>query len=149
MAHIPLNDGEEIHFIFNEDIEAHLSGLSATEQRDLLKKLYDIVSSSAPPDTFIHERIGNLDIVKFSKTGRIYCKIIPSIPEGDNEYHIVFVFYVDEDHDYDQGDLATYSRGAQQRMRQVTSLAKVSDVAQYLEDRNSITAEDLASLLDR
>ena len=149
VAHIPLGGSEETHIVFHEGIGSHLGELSANEQRDLLKTLRNVADSDAPPDNFVDEKIGNLDIIRFSKGGRIYSKIVTSIPQGNTEYHVIFVFYIDEDHDYNRGDLATYSQGAQQRMEQAISLSTVDDVALYLEEQDSLTAEDLTDLLDQ
>lgn len=149
MAHIPLGGSEETHVIFDGGIPAHIAELSASEQRDLLTKLRNIAKEDAPPDRYVYEQIGNLDILKFSRAGRVYSKIITYIPEGSTHYHIIYVLYVDEDHDYDQGELGEFSQQAQQTLEMITDFESVEDVEAYLETHNSLTADDLDELLDR
>lgn len=149
MAHIPLGGSEEIHVIFDGGIPKHLAGLSASEQRDLLTKLRNITKEDAPPDGYVYEQIGNLDIIRFSRAGRAYTKVVAFIPEGNTHYHIIYVLYVDEDHDYDQGELGEFSQQAQQTLEMITDLESVEDVEAYLEAHNSLTADDLDDLLDR
>ncbi|PGF17181.1 hypothetical protein CP556_14360 [Natrinema sp. CBA1119] len=149
MAYIPLGGSEETHVIFDGGIPTHLADLSASEQRDLLTKLRNIAREDAPPDGYVYEQIGNLDIIKFSGTGRTYTKVVTFIPERNTHYHIIYVLYVDEDHDYDQGGLGKLSQQAQQTLEMITNLESVKDVETYLEDQNSLTADDLDDLLDR
>lgn len=148
MSRIPLGGNEETHVIFDGDVPNHLADLSATDQRDVLKKLRDIASSSAPPDAFVYEQIKNIDVLKFSEDGRIYSKIVTEIPQGNTHYHVVYVLYVDDAHDYDQSDLAEYNVVAQNKLNRITRLTELEDVEWYLDDRDSLNADDLAYLLD-
>lgn len=147
MGYVPLGGEEETHVVFAEDIPDHLDESSAAEQRDVFKKLHDIASSEAPPEAFVHERIRNIDILKFSSKGRIYAKIVTGIPKGNTHYHIVYVLYIDEDHEYDQSDLSRYSVEAQERLERITSLSGLEDVDRFLDERDSLDAENLAELL--
>lgn len=149
MAYIPLGGSEETHIIFDGDFPDHLASLSASEQSDLLTKLRNIATEDAPPDNYVYEQIGNLDIIKFSGAGRAYTKVVTFIPEGNTQYHIIHVLYIDEDHEYNQGELGKFSQQAQQKLDSVTDLESVEDVESYLEEYNSLTAEDLDDLLDR
>lgn len=149
MAYIPLGGSEETHVIFEGEIPDHLTSLSASEQRDLLTRLRNIANEDAPPDGYIYERIGNLDIFKFTKEGRIYSKVVTFIPEKNTNYHIIFILYVDEDHEYDDGELGGFSQQAQQKLEKITDLESVEDVEAYLETNNSLTTDDLDDLLDR
>lgn len=149
MAYIRLGGSEETHIIFDKGFPKHLAGLSASEQWDLLTKLRSIAKEDAPPDGYVYEQIGNLDIIKFSGAGRAYTKVVTFIPEGNTQYHIVYVLYVDEDHEYDQGELGKFSQQAQQKLDTITDLESVEDVEAYLGEHNSLTAEDLDDLLDR
>ncbi len=148
MAHIPLGGSEETHVIFDGGFPDHLASLSASEQWDLLTKLRNIAKETAPPDGYVYEQIGNLDIIKFSGAGRAYTKVVTFIPEGNTNYHIIYVLYVDEDHEYDQGELGKFSQQAQQKLEIITDLDSVEDVEAYLEAHNSLTADDLDDLLD-
>lgn len=148
MAYIPLGGSEETHIIFEGSFPHHLKTLSASEQRELLTKLKNIADGDAPPDNYVYEQIGNLDIIRFSGAGRLYTKVITHIPEGDTQYHVVYVLYVDENHEYNQGELGKYSHQAQQKLDQITDLESVGDVESYLVKHNSLTAADLADLLD-
>lgn len=122
--------------------------LGANQQRDVLEKLHDIASSDAPPDAFAYERIRNIDILKFSGDGRIYSKIVTNIPEGNTRYHVVYVLYVDESHDYDPSDLTEYSVAARNKLDTITALTELVDVEGYLDEHNSMDENDLAELLE-
>ena len=148
MAHIPLGGSEETHIIFDGRFPNHLASLSASEQRNLLTKLRNIAKETAPPDGYVYEQIGNLDIIKFSEAGRVYAKVVTFIPEDNTNYHIIYVLYVDEDHEYDQGELGKFSQQAQQKLDMITDLDTVEDVEAYLEEHNSLTVDDLDDLLD-
>lgn len=149
MNYVPLGGDEETRVIFEGTIPEHLNELDGTGQRDLLAKLHDIATAEAPPDSFVYETIENLDIIKFSEAGRIYAKVVTGIPEGNTHYHVVYVLYVDADHEYDRGDLVEYSAAAQARLDRATSLTDLDDVEQYLDDHDSLDADDLADLLGR
>ena len=148
MAHIPLGGSEETHIIFDGGFPKHLANLSASEQRDLLTKLRNIAKETAPPDGYVYEQIGNVDIIRFSGAGRAYTKVVTFIPEGNTRYHIIYVLYVDEGHEYDQGELGKFSHQAQQKLETITDLDSVEDVEAYLKAHNSITVDDLDDLLD-
>lgn len=149
MTYIPLGGSEETHIIFDGGIPTHLAGLSASEQRDLLTKLRNIATGETPPDGYVYEQIGNLDIIKFSGAGRAYTKVVTFIPEGNTYCHIIYVLYIDEDHEYDQGELGKFSQQAQQTLEMITDLESVENVEAYLKAHNSLTADDLDDLLDR
>lgn len=149
MAYIPLGGSEETHVIFDGGFPEHLAGLSASDQLDLLTRLRNIAKEDAPPDGYVYEQIGNLDIIQFSGSGRVYTKVVTDIPEGNTQYHIVYVLYVDEGHEYDRGDVGIFSQQAQQKLDTITDLASVEDVEAYLDEHDSLTAEDLDDLLDR
>jgi hypothetical protein len=148
VAYIPLGGSEETHIIFEGDFPEHLARLDASEQRGLLVKLRNIAMEDAPPDSYVYEQIGNLDILKFSEKGRVYAKVITYIPEGNTQYHVIYVLYVDEDHEYNQGKLGKFSQEAQQKLDAITDLEAVADVEGYLEAHNSVTADDLNTLLN-
>ena len=148
MVPVRLGGSEETHFIFEGGVPQHLASLTATEQRELLTKLKNMAEGEAPPDKFLYERIGNLDIIRFSSDGRAYSKVVTYIPEGNTQYHIVYVLYVDAEHEYDQGELGKFSQQAQQKLERITDLESVDDVDSYLEKHNSLTAGDLEDLLD-
>lgn len=109
--------------------------------------MWDIAGSDAPPDADIYEQIRNIDILKFSEEGRICSKIVTGIPQGNTHYHVIYVLYVDEDHDYDQSDLSEYNIVAQNKLKRVTRLTELHDVERYLDDHNSLDEGDLADLL--
>lgn len=148
MAYIPLGGSEETRIIFEGGFPEHLASLGASEQLNLLTKLRNMASEDAPPDQYVYERIGNLDIIKFSESGRIYSKVVTYIPEGNTEYHVIYVLYVDEDHEYDRGELGKYSHLAQRKLDAITDLEIVEDVERYLEEHNALTAADMDDLLD-
>lgn len=147
MAYIPLGCSEETHIIFEGSFPEHLADLGVSEQRNLLTKLRNIAKEDAPPDGYVYEQIGNVDIIKFSGAGRAYTKVITYIPEGNTQYHVIYVLYVDEDHEYDQGKLGKFSYQAQQKLDTITDLESIKDVESYLEEHDSLTADDLNDLL--
>ncbi|WP_135827575.1 hypothetical protein [Halorussus halobius] len=147
MAYVPLGGSEETHVIFEGSVPDQLASLGTSEQRELLTKLRNIAAADAPPDSYVYENIGNVDIIRFSGAGRAYSKIITYIPEGNTQYHVVYVLYVDEDHEYDRGELGKFSYRAQQKLDAITDLESVENVESYLEDHDSLTASDLDDLL--
>lgn len=147
MAYIPLGGSEETHIIFEGSIPNHLATLGASAQRDLLTKLKNIAEEDAPPDSYVYEQIGNIDIIRFSGSGRAYTKVITDVPEGNTQCHIVYVLYIDGDHEYDQGELGRFSHQAQQKLETITDLVSVENVELYLEKHNSFTSADLDDLL--
>lgn len=148
MEYIPLGGDEETYVIFDTGLPNHLENLGANEQRDVLEKLRDIASSAAPPDSFVYEQIKNIDVLKFSEEGRIYSKVVANIPEGNTQYHVVYVLYVDEDHDYDQSDLVEYNVQAQTILDALTNLAELSDVERYLDEHDALDKSDLEELTE-
>lgn len=147
MAYIPLGGSEETHVIFEGRIPEQLARLEASEQRELLTKLKNVAEGDAPPDSYVYENIGNLDIIRFSDGGRAYSKVITYIPEGNTQYHVVYVLYVDEDHEYNRGELGKFSHRARRKLDAITDLESVENVESYLEDHDSLTADDLDDLL--
>lgn len=145
MSRVPLSD-EETNVVFTETARETLGGLNADDQKAILSRLLDIVTSSALPSSFVRERIANLDIIAVSDQCRLYTKVVEEIPEGDTEYHVVFLFYIDVTHDYPHSALATYSRSAEQFVEHVTSLDGVDDVEAYLEANDALGAAELRAL---
>lgn len=60
----------------------------------------------------------------------------------------MYIFYIDDDHDYEQRALATYSHEAQAKMESLTSLETVFDVQEYFEKMNALDEGDIRDLLD-
>ncbi|WP_254861656.1 hypothetical protein [Halovivax gelatinilyticus] len=148
MSYVPLGGPEETHIIFEREFPAHLDALDVTEQRNPLSKLHTLASSDAPPDQYVYEQIGTLDIVRFSDAGRLYTKVLTHVPDGNSSYHIVYVLYVDRTHQYDQGKLGKFSQQARQKLDTITDLSSVRRVESYLDEHDSLTADDLDELLD-
>lgn len=96
---------------------------------------------------FVREQIGNLDIIAAGDQCRLYTKVVPNIPRGQTEYHVIYVFYIDESHDYQQSDLATYHPQAQQVVETLTDYSDVGDVEQYLKQNGALDADDVSDLL--
>ena len=147
MTRIPLSD-EKTRVIFGGETLSNLAALDATKQRIVLERLLTILERAAPPDQFIYEKIGNVDIIRAGGQCRLYTKVITNVPREDTEYHVIYVLYIDSEHEYNQADLATYSGYAQARLEEVTSLATVSDVEAYLDENNAFSHDDLFDLLD-
>ena len=106
-----------------------------------------ILENDAVPSSLVHEQIGNLDIYTVGDQIRFYTKVVDQIPRGNAEYHVIYLFYIDDDHDYEQRTLATYSSAAEAKAEQATSLATVPDVEAYFEERDALDADDLRDLL--
>lgn len=146
MSRVPLSD-EETRVIFTGEAAQGLADLDPSEQEEVIRRLLNIVTSEAPPSSFVYERIANLDIITVGDQGRLYTKIVDEIPRGNTKYHVIFLFYIDPHHDYQHTTLAEYSRGAESRAEAVTSLDTVPDVEQYLEDHDALSKDDLRDLL--
>lgn len=146
MTRYSLSD-EETVVIFADEARTNLEHIDATKQRSVVSRLEDIADSSVPPTGFRRERIGNLDIVAAGDTARLYTKIAENIPQNDTRYHIVYVFYIDSDHEYARSELATYNRRAQQVVERIREFEHVDRVDDYLRAENALTAADLADFL--
>lgn len=146
MTRYSLSD-EETVVIFAKEARANLDDLDATKQRSVLSRLEDIADSSVPPSGFRRERIANLDVLAAGDTNRLYTKIVENVPQNHIRYHIVNVFYVDSEHEYDRGDLATYSHRAQRVVERIREFEHVDAVDEYLRAEHALSATDLADLL--
>lgn len=61
---------------------------------------------------------------------------------------VIYIFYIDDDHDYRNHELSTYSVDAQNLVEIVTAFELMSDVEEYFEEMNALDADDLRDLLD-
>ena len=148
MSRVPLSDNET-RVIFAGECESNLAALEGREQRAVLNRLLSIVESPSNPRAFVHERIQNLDIITAGDQIRLYSRVVEDIPQGDSVFHVIYIFYIDDDHDYQNYELSTYSVEAQNLVEIVTALELVSDVEEYFEEMNALDADDLRDLLDR
>lgn len=146
MSRVPLSD-EETRVIFAGEVAADFAELDASEQEAVLRRLLNIVTSEAPPSSFVYERIANLDIIIVGDQGRLYTKVVDEIPRGNTEYHVIFLFFIDPYHDYPHKALAEYSPSAEAKAEEVTALETVPDVDQYLTDHDALDGDDLRDLL--
>lgn len=147
MSEIPLTD-EDSRVIFAGEAASNLDSLEGSEQEQVLTRLCAILESDAKPSSLVYERIGLLDIFAVGSQIRLYTKVVDEIPRGDAEYHLIYVFYIDDDHEYNQTDLATYSPAAEAKLEEATSLETVRDVDAYLDKMDALDADDLRDLLD-
>lgn len=148
MSRVPLSDNETRVIIAGE-CESNLAALEGREQRAVLNRLLSIVENPSNPRAFVHERIQNLDIITAGDQIRLYSRVVEDIPQGDSVFHVIYIFYIDDDHDYQNYELSTYSVEAQNLVEIVTALELVSDVEEYFEEMNALDADDLRDLLDR
>jgi len=72
---------------------------------------------------------------------------VSRVPLGDSQYHVIYLFYIDDDHEYEQRTLATYSPEAKEQVERITALDTVSDVESYVAEQDALDAEDLRDLL--
>jgi hypothetical protein len=77
----------------------------------------------------------------------LYTKVVDEIPRGNSEYHVIYLFYIDDDHDYENKKLATYSPEAERKAESGTSIETVPDIEAYLIEYNAMDADDLRDLL--
>lgn len=146
MGYIPLTD-EETRVIFAGETTHNLRTLDASPQEQVLRRLLSIVESESPPSSFVHETIGNLDIITAGGQCRLYTKTVDRIPRGNTEYHAVYLFYIDSAHDYQETELATYSTEAELMLEQATSLETIPDVERYFENNDALGEDDFRDLL--
>jgi DNA-directed RNA polymerase subunit F len=145
VSRIPLSN-EETRVIFAGEAASNFGALEGSEQQQVINRLVNILENDAVPSSLVHEQIGNLDIYTAGDQIRLYAKVVDQIPRENAEYHVIYLFYIDDDHDYEQRTLATYSSAAEAKAEQATSLATVPDVEAYLEDRDALDADDLRDL---
>ena len=149
MGYVPLGGNEETHIIFLGNLPDHLNRLTENEQRESLTRLKNIANEAAPPDNYVREKIKNIDILQYSGEGRIYAKIITNIPEGNSLYHVIYVLFIDKDHEYSLGKIGKYNAEAQQKLAELTSLSTVNGVEEYLEEHNSIDEDEIVEMIER
>ena len=137
MNRVSLSD-EDTRVIFGGEAFREFADLDAGEQMEVINRLVNIVASEAPPSSFVHERIANLDIIAVGDQGRLYTKVVDEIPRGGTEYHVIFLFFIDLYHDYPHQALAEYSQAAEERAEAVTSLETVPSVEEYLEEQDAL-----------
>lgn len=146
MSRVPLSDNET-RVIFAGECESNLAALEGREQQAVLNRLLSIVENPSSPRAFVHERIQNLDIITVGDQIRLYSRVVEDIPQGDSMFHVIYLFYIDDDHDYRNYELTTYSADAQNLVEVVTAFELVSDVEEYFEEMNALDADDLRDLL--
>lgn len=146
MSKIPLTD-EETLIVFAGEAASNLGSLEGSEQEQIISRLLSILESDAKPSSLIYERIGLLDIYAVGDRIRLYAKVVEEIPRGDGKYHLIYLFFIDDDHEYEPADLATYSPAAEAKLQEATSLETVNDVDAYLDSMNAMGADDLRDLL--
>jgi hypothetical protein len=147
VSFVPLSN-EKTRVIFAASSLSGLAKLDGRKQKGVLRCLISVIESESKPRQLAHEEIKNLDIFTVGSTARIYTKIVENIPRGNKKYHLIYVFYIDDQHDYEQSDLFKYSQRADTKANEATSLSDVSDVEEYLKRQDARTAEDLRSLLN-
>ena len=146
MSRVPLSD-EESRVIFAGEAASNFGALEGSEQKQVINRLVTILESETKPSSLIYERIGNLDIFTVDSQIRLYTKVVDEIPRGNAEYHVIYLFYIDDDHDYDNKTLATYSPEAKTKVKRITALQTVPDVEQYLDENDALDTAALRDLL--
>ena len=146
MSRVPLSD-EESRVIFAGEAASNFGALEGSEQKQVINRLVTILESDTKPSSLIYERIGNLDIFTVGSQIRLYTKVVDEIPRGNAEYHVIYLFYIDDDHDYDNKTLATYSPEAKTKVKRITALQTVPDVEQYLDENDALDTAALRDLL--
>ncbi|MDS0280371.1 hypothetical protein NDI85_21530 [Halomicroarcula sp. S1AR25-4] len=147
MSRVPLSD-EETRFIFAGEARSNLGDCDPGDQRQIINRLIDIADRQSPPGQLVHEKIQNIDIFTAGDQCRIYTKTVTYVPENEPTYHIIFLLYIDDAHDYEQRVLAEYNQLSQTLLEAATSLDSVTDVEAYLEHHNALSPDDLRSFLD-
>ena len=146
MSRVPLSD-EESRVIFAGEAASNFGALEGSEQKQVINRLVTILESDTKPSSLIYERIGNLDIFTVGSQIRLYTKVVDEIPRGNAEYQVIYLFYIDDDHDYDNKTLATYSPEAKTKVKRITALQTVPDVEQYLDENDALDTAALRDLL--
>ena len=146
MGYIPLGD-EQTWVIFAGESQSNLASLEGSEQQQILTKLLQIAESDANPTAFRYEQIKNVDIIAVGDQIRLYTKIVDGIPSGNAEYHLIYLFYIDDDHEYEADTMSTYALESQTALDTATSLETVGDIESYLSEMQALDADALGDLL--
>lgn len=146
VGYIPLSD-EETVVIFGDEARHGLQSLDAIQQEQVLNRLLSIVESKSPPSSFVYESIANLDIITAGDQCRLYTKVVDNIPRDQTRYHVIYVFYIDNKHDYPRSKLARFSSHARDKLDRITDLSTVPDVDEYFQNHNALHEDDLRDLL--
>ena len=137
----------QLRVICAGEAASNFGALEGSEQKQVINRLVTILESETKPSSLIYERIGNLDIFTVGSQIRLYTKVVDEIPRGNAEYHVIYLFYIDDDHDYDNKTLATYSPEAKTKVKRITALQTVPDVEQYLDENDALDTAALRDLL--
>jgi hypothetical protein len=146
VAYIPLSD-DETRVILSEESVSNLGSLGADRQEQILRKLIDIADHEAPPSELRYEQISSLDIYAVGSDCRLYAKAVDSLPPDGADYHLLFVFYIDETHEYDNTLLHEYNERAKRRVDELSNLTTVEEVETLFDRVNALSADDLCDLL--
>jgi hypothetical protein len=94
------------------------------------------------------EGYDELQVIRVGSDQRIFCRLVMGIPNGDQPYNVLFVFYVDP-HQYRPEQLARLDAAAEQRLDEITSFDAVDAVEDYLEEMDAFTAEEVQDRIER
>lgn len=114
-------------------------------QRQFLARLQDALESSTPK-AYVEKPFRGVDNVVQFRAGDVmrgYCVFTTELPAYD-----VFYFLAVTDHDYDAYPVAKYDRRAGTVLDELRDLSDEGAVEAYLEARNALYADDVATLLD-
>lgn len=146
MAYVPLSD-DETRVVLSKESVSRLRSLGRDRQQQVLGKLIEVADHEVPPSELRYERIANLDIYAAGSDCRIYAKAIDSLPPDDADESLLFVFYVDESHEYDNTDLHEYNERAQVRVTEAAALSTVEEAEELFDRLDALTVDDLRDLL--
>lgn len=142
---------EENYVVMAETFTGSLADLNdKTRQVNVLKEIHKLLDSHTPA-RYIYEDIEGCDELqnlRVSDDIRVFCRLVMGIPQGNKEYNILYVFYVDP-HEYRGEQLERFDDAAKERLEEATSFDYVGDVDEYLAEMDAFDAADIKQRIDR
>lgn len=150
MSVVDLSDEETVAILAETFTESLADLGDATRQISVLKRLQQLLESHTPK-RYIYETVSGtngLQVVRAGGDLRIYCRLVLGLPANDEQYNVLFAFYVDP-HDYRGEQLSRFDRAAQHRLDQISSFDSVGAIERYLDDVNAFEAADFRDRIER
>jgi hypothetical protein len=147
---VDLSD-EETVAILTESFTDSLADLNDKHrQLTVLNRLQTVLASSSP-QRYIYETVEGCEKLEVIRTGnqlRILCLLKMGVPDGNEEYNILYCFYVDP-HTYNPDRLQRLDDVSEQKLDEINSLDSVPAVDAYLDRYDAFTESDIQDRIDR
>jgi len=147
---VDLSDEETVAILTPKFTESLANLNDKSRQLAVLKRLQTVLASEAP-QRYIYESVTGceeLEVIRVGGQLRILCLLCLGVPDGDEEYNILYCFYVDP-HEYRRDQLYRLDEVAEEQLREIRALETIDAVDAYLDEYDAFTAADIRTRIDR